>query len=78
MKTLRTQICGFSEKKNHKIKATYMKSAYEWERVLILPFEKINSMVRNLPRITIILKNQHWKLSNSQLKIENTMKIQLA
>ena len=39
-----------------------------------LLFEKIKSMV---PIISIFLENQHWKLPNPQLKIENIMKIQL-
>ena len=39
---------------------------------MILLFEKIKSMV---PRISIFLENQHWKLPNPQLKIENIMTI---
>ena len=42
---------------------------------MILLFEKIKSMV---PKISIFLENQHWKLSNPQLKIENITKIHLA
>ena len=30
-----------------------------------------------VPRISIFVENQHWKLPNPQLKIENIMKIQL-
>ena len=45
------------------------------ERGLILLFEKIKSMV---PRNKILLENQHCKLLNPQLKIEDIMKNQLA